>query len=189
MLPEFLDIKTIYLILHVFGAILGAGGAFMSDIMFFATVKDGIINKEELRFMRLGGSVVWTGLLVLIISGILLFYTDPVFYANSQKFLVKVSIVVIIFINGIIFHTIHLPHLKKHQEIEFTKSKTFRDRSSFVMISGAISMTSWVTTIILGMLKTVPYSYLEILSVYLTLLLLAMLGAFLMKNIILFSGR
>lgn len=185
MLPEFLDIKTIYLILHVFGAILGAGGAFMSDIMFFATVKDGIINKEELRFMRLGGNVVWTGLIILIISGILLFYTDPVFYANSQKFLVKVSIVVIILINGIIFHTIHLPHLKNHQEIEFAKSNTFKEKASFVMISGAVSMVSWISTVILGMLKKVPYSYLEILSVYLIFLGLGMLGAYLMKNKIL----
>jgi hypothetical protein len=189
MLPEFLDIKTIYLILHVFGAILGAGGAFMSDIMFFSTVKDGVINKEELRFMQLGGKVVWTGLLILIISGILLFYTDPVLYSNSQKFLVKVSIVVIILINGIIFHTIHMPHLKKHQEIEFAKSKTFRDRANSVMISGAISMTSWIATIILGMLKIVPYSYLQILSVYLGFLAVAMIGALLMKNKILFSNQ
>lgn len=182
MLPEFLDIKTIYLILHVFGAILGAGGAFMSDIMFFSTIKDGTITKEELRFIRLGGYVVWTGLITLIISGILLFYTDPVFYSNSQKFLVKVSVVGIIFLNGILFHTIHLPHLKKHQEIDFRNSKSFKDKSSFIIVSGVISMISWIATVILGMLKKVPFSYLEIFSTYLIILFLGILFALFIKN-------
>ena len=187
MLPEFLDLKTIYLILHIFGAILGAGAAFMSDIMFFSTIKDGVISKDELRFMKLGGRVVWLGLFILTISGILLFYTDPVFYSNSQKFLVKVSIVFIIILNGIIFHIIHLPHLKKHREIDFRTSKSFKEKSSFIMISGTISMISWVATVILGMLKNVPFSFLEIFSVYFVVLIIAILFSLLIKNKLLFQ--
>jgi hypothetical protein len=90
---DFIELKTIYVIGHIFGAILGAGGAFTSDAMFFSTIKDGKISKDELRFMKLGSKLVWTGFIILVISGILLITTDPEKYLNSSKLLVKITIV------------------------------------------------------------------------------------------------
>jgi hypothetical protein len=182
---DFLDIKTIYLIGHIFGAILGAGGAFVSDAMFFSAVRDGRIDKHELRFMKLGGKLVWVGLALLLISGALLVSTDPEKYLSSQKFLVKLSIVALIVINGVIFHSIHLPNIHQHLGLKLGDSATFIKKSSFLMISGAISSVSWTATIILGMLKTVPYSYPQILSVYLLALAVAMSTALLLKKRIL----
>jgi len=182
MLPDFLDIGTVYLIAHIFGAILGAGGAFMSDMMFFSSIRDGLFDKHEFRFMRLGGKMVWTGIFILVVSGILLVSTNPEFYLNSAKFLVKVTIVSIIILNGIIFHLVHLPHIKKHLNIKFSESPTFIKNASFLMISGAISMVSWISTVVLGMLKNIPYSYLEILSVYISLILVAVIGSLVMKK-------
>lgn len=185
MLPEFITIKTIYTIIHVFGAILGAGGAFASDAMFFKTIKDGVIEKTELDFMKLGSKLVWAGVFVLVISGILLFMTDPSRYLNSPKFMVKITIVAIIILNGIIFHLIHLPHIGKHIGLKINESPSFIKKSSFLLASGALSMVSWVSTVILGMLRQVPYSYLEILSVYLVLVILAVTISILGKNTIL----
>lgn len=185
MLPEFITIKTIYLILHVFGAVLGAGGAFASDAMFFKTIKDGVIEKTELDFMKLGSKLVWAGVFMLIISGILLFMTDPSRYLNSPKFLVKVTIVAIIILNGIVFHLIHLPHISKHIGLKFNESPSFIKKSTFLLASGALSMVSWILTVILGMLRQVPYSYLEILSFYLLLVTFAVLVSILLKNKIL----
>jgi len=185
MILGFLDLKTIYLIVHIFGVILGAGGAFTSDAMFFSTVKDGVVDKHELRFMRLGGRLVWLGILVMIISGIFLVSTDPVKYLSSSKFLVKITVVGVIIINGIIFHFLHLPFLKKHLNLKFSKSKTFIKNTSFLMASGALSMVSWITAVILGMLKHVPYTYFEILSVYITLVLVAVTGSFVTRKKIL----
>lgn len=185
MLPEFITVKTIYLIVHVFGAILGAGGAFASDAMFFKTVKDGVIENTELSFMKLGSKLVWTGVFILVISGILLFYTNPTLYLASSKFLVKVTIVAVIIINGIIFHLIHLPHISKHIGLRISESPTFLKKSSFLMASGAVSMVSWISTVILGMLRKVPYSYFEILSVYLFLVITAIIISLLTKKKIL----
>ncbi len=185
MLPEFITLKTLYLIAHVFGAILGAGGAFVSDAMFFKTIKDGVIESTELSFMKLGGKIVWTGLAILVISGILLFLTNPEGYMNSSKFLVKVTIVAVIIINGIIFHSIHLPHIKKHLGLNFRESESFLKKSSFIMVSGAISMVSWISTVILGMLKQVPYTYTEIFSVYLILIFGAIFTSLFLKKRIL----
>ena len=182
MLPEFLTIKTIYLIIHVFGAILGAGGAFISDAIFFKTIKDGVIENTELSFMKLVGKLVWLGVFILIVSGTLLFFTSPVDYLNSPKFLVKVTIVAIIILNGIIFHLIHLPNISRHLGLKINESQTFRKKSTFLIVSGAVSMVSWISTVILGMLRQVPYSYLEILSLYFLLLIFAIVISILTKN-------
>ena len=182
MLPEFLTIKTVYLIMHVFGAILGAGGAFASDAMFFKTIKDGVIDSVELSFMKLGSKLVWTGVFVLVVSGLLLFSTDPSGYLASPKFMVKVTIVAIIILNGTIFHLVHMPHISRHLDIKFNESPTFLKRSSFLMASGAVSMVSWISTVILGMLRQVPYSYLEIINVYLAIVAFAICVSLLTKK-------
>ncbi len=182
MLPEFLQAKTIYLIVHVFGAILGAGGAFVGDTMFFSSIKDGHINKDELRFLKLGGKMVWFGLFILVVSGIFLVLTDPQHYLSSSKFLAKVTIVCVIILNGLIFHLIHFPHIRGHVGLKFNESPTFVKRAPYLLISGAISVVSWISTVILGMLRGVPYSYTDIMSLYLFIILIAVAGALFLKN-------
>ncbi|MES3004863.1 MAG: hypothetical protein V4690_01970 [Patescibacteria group bacterium] len=185
MLPEFLTIKTIYTILHVFGAILGAGAAFVGDNMFFKTVKDGVIEKTELEFMQMNSRIVWIGVGVLLVSGILLFMTDPARYMDSSKFLAKITIVLVIVLNGFAFHIIHIPNLKKHIGMKFAESEVFRNKSTFLLASGAVSVTSWIFTVVLGMLRAVPYTYFEILGVYLFAILFAVFTSYLLKNKIL----
>jgi hypothetical protein len=182
---NFLDPKTIYLIVHVFGAILGAGGAFASDAMFFSSVKDGKFTSEELRFMKLGSRLVWSGIVLLVVSGILLVSMDPTGYLASDKFLAKLTIVIVIVINGIIFHTLHIPHLKKNLGIVFRESPTFIKRAPLILASGALSMVSWISTVILGMIKVFPYTYSQIMGMYLVIAAIAMMGAVLMKKVIL----
>lgn len=185
MFLGFIDNTTIYLIVHIFGAILGAGSAFLSDAMFFSSVKDGLIEKTELRFMQLGGMFVWIGIFILVVSGVLLVSTNPDYYLSSAKFLAKISIVGLIITNGIIFHFAHLPNIKEHLGLKFKDAPLFLKNSSFLMASGALSMVSWVFTVVLGMLKNVPYSYIQIMSVYLICIILAMTFAFLSKKKIL----
>lgn len=179
---DFIDTKTIYTIIHVFGAIVGAGGAFVSDGMFFETIRDGRVAKRELDFMKLGGKFVWFGLALLFVSGLLLLSTDSARYLSSDKFIAKVVIVTIIVINGVIFHSIHIPHIRNHLGIKLSESVTFHKKSSFIMMSGALSFVSWVSTVILGSLQHVPYHYTEILSVYVVCVTLAMIVALSMKN-------
>jgi hypothetical protein len=153
--------------------------------MFFSTIKDGRITSDELRFMKLGSRLVWAGIALLVISGILLVSTDPTGYFSSDKFLAKLTIVSLIIINGIIFHLIHIPHIKKHLEIIFRESPTFVKRAPFILASGALSMISWISTVILGVLRGVPYTYIQIISIYLVIVILAMTGAVIMRKVIL----
>ncbi|MBI1833913.1 MAG: hypothetical protein HYR90_03740 [Candidatus Andersenbacteria bacterium] len=84
------------IIFHLVGVILGAGGAVLSDAMFFSSIRDRKLTKTELRFMRMGSHFVWAGLAILVTTGTIIFSSNPEFYMASTKFLAKVTIVSLI---------------------------------------------------------------------------------------------
>ncbi|MEK7149027.1 MAG: hypothetical protein AAB796_01335 [Patescibacteria group bacterium] len=174
----FIDLKTLYLILHLFGIALGAGAAFFSDIMFFSAIKDMRFSNTEIRFLKLGSRTVWIGLCVLVISGVLLFMTDPARYAHSSKFLAKMTIVAIIVVNGYIFHRIHIPRIMRHAREELPSSEEFKRKSISMFASGAVSVASWISAAILGAFKKIPYDYIEIMMVYMLILSFAVFVSF-----------
>jgi len=172
---EWIDAKTIYTIAHIFGAILGAGGAYVSDAMFFSSVKDKIISKKELHFMKIGSSFAWAGLFILIVSGALLFMTDPAGYMESSKFLIKMLIVLVIVLNGIYFHAGHLPMLHRHADSHYPSSSEFIRKKKLLIISGVISITSWTFTIILGGLRMIPVDFMTALVAYIIFEIIAII--------------
>lgn len=167
------DLKTISLIGHLLGVAIGAGAAFMGDLFFFISARDRKFSKDESRFLHIAGNMTWIGLLLLIISGIGLFATNPEQYLNSTKFLAKLVIVAIIIVNGFILHLGHMPRIKKVIGLHFPTSKEFRDNSRIMLMSGAVSVVSWTTVIILGSLKSVPLAVWQILGIYLIFVLVA----------------
>ncbi|MFT6829199.1 MAG: hypothetical protein ACJAV6_000012 [Candidatus Paceibacteria bacterium] len=174
---DWIDIKTFYLLLHLFGITLGAGGSFMSDVLFVTTTKDRILDDNELMILKKGSTVTWIGLFLLIISGSLLVSLDPQFYFSSDKFILKMIIVGIIIANGIIFHLIHTPRLKKLVGKYLSTSLEFRKYSKSMYYSGAISIVSWISALILGSLRMIPVSIPIGLVVYLVLISVAIVGA------------
>jgi len=172
---EFLDYKTITTIIHVLGVILGAGGAFMSDVMFASSIRDEKVTHTEMRFLRLGSIVVWIGLAIIIISGFLIFMTDPNGYLASHKFLAKMTIVAIIVVNGLVFHLIHIPRLHRHIGHHFPSSDEFERSVPILLMNGVISVVSWLAAFILGMMRGLPYNYATIMLTYAIVLALAII--------------
>jgi hypothetical protein len=179
---DFIDTRTALLVLHVFSAIIGAGGAFVGDGIFLTAIKDGRITHDELHLINRGSIFVLAGLAGLILSGIGLVTLDPAFYFSSSKFLAKISIVGVIIVNGIILHKIHLPVLRKYAGRELAKEAEFVQKSSFLMISGVISMVSWTSTVLLGMMRAIPYEYEIIMTVYIVLIGGGILNGLLLKK-------
>ncbi len=177
-----MDLSIIFKILHIFGIALGAGGALVSDAMFFSSVKDESISKTELRFLTIGSKAVWAGITILIISGIALVTLDPENILSLPKFWAKMSIVGVILINGIIFHIYHIPHLHRHVDTHFPSSEEFVRRIPLLLSSGVVSAISWPSALILGALRELPYSYGEIMSVYFLILATALLITILFKK-------
>ena len=180
-----MELSLIFLIVHLFGVALGAGGAFASDMMFLYSVKDERISEAEIAFLKLGSKMVWLGLGLLVISGIGLFALKPDFYLTSPKFLLKMTIVGIIILNGAFFHLLHIPRLMRHSGEHFPSSDEFTRKRPYLVASGAISFVSWSSAIVLGALKKVPFSYIELFAVYMILLSGAVFVSLLMQDKIL----
>ena len=153
------------------GVVIGMGAAFTSDAIFFSSIRDETISPTELRFLKLGSKIVWLGLSLITISGLLILAEDPVKYLNSAKFLAKITIVFIIIINGTVFHLVHIKRFHRHASTHFPSSDEFMRSVPLLLTSGVVSTTSWLGALILGAWREVPYSYFEIMTVYFVMLL------------------
>jgi hypothetical protein len=181
-MSEFITPQFVLLTAHVFGAIVGAGGALMSDAMFFLAIKDKKINTTEMNFLRLGSKVVWVGIAILILTGIGIVLTKPDYYLSSDKFLAKITIVAIITINGFAFQFSHLPFLEAHTGNTLAHSHAFRVKAPWLLISGVISSVSWISTVILGMAKNITHEYEAIIMFYLVITTLGISLGFIFRK-------
>lgn len=169
-------LKTLFTVVHILGAVIGAGGALYSDVIFFRSLADKKIDTKELSFLKTLSTFVWLGLILLIISGVGLFMLDPVKYMASTKFISKMSIVAILFINGLLFHAFHIPFIGRRARLReelFTNTPGLE--GARLVLSGIVSITSWFFALILGSLRSVPFEVMDILGVY---LLSLSIGAF-----------
>jgi len=184
-----MDFNLIYTIGHLFGVAIGAGGAYLSDFMFMQSIRDRKISATEFKFMSLGSKFVWVGLGLLFVSGLGLFSTDPQTYLTSSKFQTKMAIVAILTINGLIFLLVHMPRIKRHQGSHYPSSDEFRRKAPWLLLSGVISVTSWTSAIILGGLRSIPYTFTQGLIGYLAVIVIGFVIALAIKNKLLFSKR
>lgn len=182
MVFDFLEIKTVYTIIHLFGIAMGAGGVFFSDLLFFKSIKDGKLSSTEFSFMEMGSKMIWVGLATLVISGVLLFSLDTDKYLASTKFLAKVTIVTVIITNGILLHLKFFPKLKKTIRGGEVPIAEYIESNPLFLVSGVVSVVSWSSAIILGALRGVPYSYWMILDAYAAVVLLGIVFVLLFKR-------
>lgn len=169
---DFLNYHNISVIFHLLGVVIGMGGALASDLMFFSSIRDRKISGDEMRFLKLGSKMVWMGLAVIVISGTFLFFENTERYLNSAKFAAKMTIVAILIINGVFFHFLHLPRLNRYPD----------GYIGFLFMSGAVSMVSWTSALVLGVLGRLTFTYFEIMGVYLIFLLAAIAFSLFLKN-------
>lgn len=181
MILDFIEIKTVYLIFHLFGIAIGAGGAFASDLIFFKSIKDGQLSRVEFGFMELGSKMIWTGLAILVISGTLMFFLNPETYMASSKFQLKMLVLAVIILNGLVLHIKFIPKFKAATREGTMNVAEFIRGNPLILVSGVVSMVSWSSAIILGALGSIPYSFWVILPIYLVLVFGGIAVAFLLK--------
>jgi hypothetical protein len=172
-MTEFLiEYKSITTLLHVMGMAVGVGAATVADVFFFRFLKNLRVSRQEASTINTLSGVIWAALIVAIATGLGLYLTDPGRYNETAKFLVKVVVVAIIFCNGLLLNFylsrrltnisfVHGPHAQL-AKFRFTRRLAFA--------SGAVSIVSWYTALILGASPRIPFSFAQVLLVYLALL-------------------
>lgn len=179
---DFLELKSVFVIVHLLGMVLGMGAAVMTDIMFMKSSRDKLLDEKEVSFINLGSRTVWIGLLVIIISGASLFALNPERYLESDKFLAKMAVVAVLAVNGGFFHFKHLPFLRTQIGQTLNLSAAFKQKSYGLFISGAVSSVSWISALMLGSLRNLPYSFSAIMSAYIGVLIIGILSSLLVRK-------
>lgn len=182
MWTEFVDLRTLVVISHIIGTVMGVGGVYIAAVMFFKTMRRGLIEQAELDMMNTVSQVVAIGIVILFFSGVALFMFDPDKYMGSSKFLVKMFIVVVILLNGIVLHRLQVPFLQRFVGLDLRATAEFQAKKALLLITGTTSVVSWTIAMVLGMLRGIPYSLTTGLLVYLGLLGASILGAVVLRH-------
>lgn len=191
-IDNWMDVFSLTLLAHLIGVIVGVGGATMSDALFFKTIRNRHVSKDEYKLLKEAGKVIWTGYGLTILSGIGLllnqyFSTGSITYWDSAYFQGKLVLAGVIAGNGVLFHGKILPFMKKHLE-EDMREKEFCEKFWLFSLTGSISIVSWWTTVILAVLSP-SFSLLYILSLYLLVLASGALFAYLMISHVVLGER
>src|SRR3989344_5474755 len=164
-IEHFENSRHLYLTIHVFSVILGMGAALISDYLFSYFASDFKINKFEHKTFKKLSVLVWVALYAIVFSGVGVFLSNIGRYANSDKFLAKMTVVFVISINCYLMKKLLEPILHKLDfDDAFTFHKITLRKKAFIL--GAISGASWLSAFVLAMLKNLPYTYFQMISVY-----------------------
>lgn len=183
IINHFENARILYLTLHVFSVILGMGSALVSDYLFSYFATDFKINRFEHKVFKRLSRLVWVALYIIVFSGIGVFLSNYSYYANSPKFLVKMTVVFVIIINGYLMRRLLEPVLHKLDfSDDFTLHKITLRKKAFIL--GAVSASSWLSAFVLAMLKNLPYTYFELLAVYGFILISAIFVAQIIERVV-----
>ncbi len=154
-------------IIHVISVVIGMGAALVSDILFTFFAKDKKLNMTEQKTLEILSRVVWVSLAIISISGIVIFFSDPARYMESSKFLAKISILIVLVVNGIVLNLSVWKHLLRPGFFTSKKESTFR---KVAFTGGAISVISWLSVCALGVLDSSPVGYKTLMIGYFCLI-------------------
>ena len=175
----FQDIKIPATVIHVIAVVFGMGGALVSDVLFSFFSKDRKLNTTEIFTLSILRIVVFYSLILIALSGAIIFFSDIEKYSNSEKFLAKISILLMLLINGYVLNKyIWLRLLNKN----FFTLKKERNIRKLAFACGAISVISWLSVCILGILDSLDMSYILIISIYLSVIFLGTIFSLLIEK-------
>lgn len=159
----------IFYTLHILGIAFGLGGATVSDLLFFRSLRDNKISANEFALLKTASKVVWVGLVLLIFSGAGMIWLGNGI-PNEGRFYAKLTLVGIILLNGVfLVHQFVFPFIKNRVDRDFI-SDTSDWRLWLLAASGAISIISWYGAFLLGALRGIDASYMLIMSIYIFLI-------------------
>ncbi|MBS9525084.1 hypothetical protein KIH41_10885 [Litoribacter ruber] len=169
----FQEAREYTLTVHLLGMVLGLGGTTVIDIMIFHFLRNFKINNQEAVIMHLISQIIIIGLILLIVSGVALFLTDIEGYLSNDRFMMKMTVMVVVILNGGVLNLYITPALEEISLLkkDLQKNNTLK-KTSFAV--GAISMLSWYSAFFFAMIKDLSYfSYVALLIPYLLFLGLA----------------
>ncbi len=154
-----LELNTLLKISHLVGLIAGFGGALYCDILIFRKGIFKRIDEETLNQLFVMSKVVLLGLVLLWVSGVILanqiIAEKPMFW-NNDKFWAKVTIVMVLTINGFFIHNWALSQMRQKLGKRLFEDTGFAKTAVFCFVA-SLSLSSWLLPFIMGSAPELSY--------------------------------
>ena len=180
------NLKSLIIFVHLSGLAFGIGGAWILDLYILRKMHKSPITKENIQIITFISKVVVIGLAMLWLSGVsfIVFYNfvQPELLLN-HKIWAKSVIVIILTVNGYYLHKFVIPVILKNQNKVLIRTINLR-QVNILMLVACISFTSWPLVMFLGTFNSInfTFSFFEIISAYLVILMLSLVTAFVLKS-------
>jgi hypothetical protein len=158
-------LKTIFVVAHIIGGAIGLGGATMSDLLFFHSIKNRIISKDQFHLLDVASTVVFGGMTLVVLTGVWLIFASPELL-EVARVQAKLTAVFVLLVNGFILHSVILKYLKTRLD-EPLPERELRSRQWIFAASGSASIVSWYTVFVLASAEELALSYPVLLGAYL----------------------
>lgn len=182
------NLKSLIVFAHLSGLAFGVGGAWILDLYILRKMYKSPVSKENIQIIKFVSKVVLIGLAMLWVSGLafLVFYSvmQPELLLN-HKIWAKLAIVIVLSANGYYLHKFVIPLIVNNHGKILIRVLSLRQINSLTFI-GCISFVSWPLVMFLGTFKSInfSFSFLEIVSFYLFVLISALATSFVLKGIL-----
>lgn len=162
----------IVVLIHVLAVIVAVGTVTVTDYLHLVSLKKRKLEKQLRDIYPRLSRMVNFSLGIIFLTGISLVAMNPSLLHKSL-FLLKISLVVLVTINGFYLQKRVSPHL----DLCVLKGTKYCSRKLFysTAISGSFSVVTWYAIVILSLTKNVGYSLSQFILGYLVVLLTAIL--------------
>ncbi|MFN3324672.1 MAG: hypothetical protein ACK5AZ_14340 [Bryobacteraceae bacterium] len=171
-----MTLLTISTILHLVGAAVGVGAATTSDALFLRSIRNRLISTDQYVLLQGASRVVLAGLALVVLSGLVLVVHNEPLLARPH-FQAKMTAVLLLLVNGVIFHAWTLPFLDRHRDL-ILEQEAIGARLWTFAVTGTMSVVSWYGALILTQMAGFNLSYLAFVGVYLAAVVLGSIFAY-----------
>ena len=187
-----MDWITLFYVLYIVGGALGVGGAITSDYLFFRSIRDRKLSTDEFNLLQSKHRLLWAGLALLILSGAGLLVTQYLATGSivmSGMFYAKMTIVLIILLNGITFKKIVFAILHPRLNHPLHQDRDFAQKLWPLSLVGTVSIVSWCSALLLGALRTFDLPYIFVMTLYAFLVSGGVIFSYLLLSHLIFAPR
>jgi uncharacterized membrane protein len=160
--------KNLSIFVHALSSGVGLGVVLVTDYLFMKFLKDKKISNHEKEVLDHLSDFIWLVLGLIIVSGFYIYMSDMAKYHISTKFQFKMIVIGVIVLNGFLMNLIISPKLL---DLDMVNISSYREKMAIMM--GGISITSWFLAFLLGRLKSVDFSLMNLVIVYFLFLLVS----------------
>lgn len=169
--------------IHFIGFALGIGAGSFADFSILRKINTDITTCD-LGNLETVHKIVWTGLGLLWVSGLIILYTKTGFsiLEFTPKLIMKLAVVVLLTVNAFLLGLWAIPILKKNINRPYISFSL--EHKTVLSLLASISVCSWLSGLILGIFSTLrPADFDIILPIFATLYGLAIIGSVIMTII------